>query len=172
MCFDWNKKISLVSLSYFISCNRAAVCFTNHLCHKESSLSGAHLLGLAAFVVHLHASSVSHGALVQLVPSLLSEPVTIGEVLSLALVCSTRTSMIFCVRWGYKLLDLLKMTRWRMMNLAWLPCWFSFLAGVQVVCGSCVLWDVQRGITATARKAELHPQQLLQEGSTNHDFWK
>lgn len=66
--------------------------------YQESSLSGAHLLGLAAFAVHLHASSVSSGALVQLVPPLLPEPVTVGEALSSALVCTTRSSMIFCVR--------------------------------------------------------------------------
>ncbi|XP_044047745.1 Fanconi anemia group A protein [Siniperca chuatsi] len=65
--------------------------------NQGSSLSPAHLLGLAAFVVHLHAS-MSHGPLVQLVPPILPKPVPVGEALSSALVCSTHTDMLFCVR--------------------------------------------------------------------------
>uniref|UniRef100_A0A3Q3IM50 Fanconi anaemia group A protein N-terminal domain-containing protein n=1 Tax=Monopterus albus TaxID=43700 RepID=A0A3Q3IM50_MONAL len=68
------------------------------LFHNQGSfLSSVHLLGLAAFVVHLHAS-MSHSPLVQLVPPLLSKPVPVGEVLSLALDCSTHANMLFCVR--------------------------------------------------------------------------
>lgn len=91
------------------------------LCRKGSSLSGAHLLGLAAFVVHLHASSVSRGALVELVPPLLPEPVTVGEALSLSLVCTTRSNMIFCVRCGSELVDL-RRTALFFQNLAELLC--------------------------------------------------
>nr|XP_046249117.1 Fanconi anemia group A protein isoform X2 [Scatophagus argus] len=65
--------------------------------NQGSSLSGAHLLGLTAFVVHLHAS-MSHSPLVQLVPPVLLQPVPVGEALSSALVCSTHTNMVFCVR--------------------------------------------------------------------------
>lgn len=65
--------------------------------NQGSSLSAAHLLGLAAFVVHLH-NSMSHGPLVQLVPPSLPEPVPIGEALTSALVCSTHSNMLFCVR--------------------------------------------------------------------------
>ncbi|XP_051239093.1 Fanconi anemia group A protein isoform X2 [Dicentrarchus labrax] len=65
--------------------------------NQGSSLSAAHLLGLAAFAVHLHAT-MSHGPLVQLVPPILPKPVPVGEALSLALVCSTHTNMLFCVR--------------------------------------------------------------------------
>ncbi|KAF3854348.1 hypothetical protein F7725_022403 [Dissostichus mawsoni] len=64
---------------------------------QGSSLSAAHLLGLSAFVVHLHAS-MSHSPLVQLVPPLFPEPVSVGEALSAALLCSTHTDMLFCVR--------------------------------------------------------------------------
>ncbi|KAM7396333.1 hypothetical protein PAMP_019378 [Pampus punctatissimus] len=69
-----------------------------HLFHKQgSSLSAAHLLGLAAFVVHLHAST-SHGPLVQLVPPVLPKPVPIVTALSSALVCNTHDNMLFCAR--------------------------------------------------------------------------
>eukprot|EP00064_Thunnus_orientalis_P019000 superscaffoldBa00004575_g19109 len=64
---------------------------------KGSSLSAAHLLGLAAFVVHLNAS-MTHSPLVQLVPPILPKPVPIVEALSSALVCSTHNNMLFCVR--------------------------------------------------------------------------
>ncbi|XP_041651372.1 Fanconi anemia group A protein isoform X2 [Cheilinus undulatus] len=65
--------------------------------NQGSSLNAAHLIGLAALVVHLHAS-MSHSPLVQLVPHILPKPVPVGEALSLALVCSTHTDMLFCVR--------------------------------------------------------------------------
>uniref|UniRef100_UPI0037E8740A Fanconi anemia group A protein-like n=1 Tax=Semicossyphus pulcher TaxID=241346 RepID=UPI0037E8740A len=65
--------------------------------NQGSSLSAAHLLGLAALVVHLHAS-MSHSPLVQLVPPILPKPVPVGEALSSALVCSTHANMLFCVR--------------------------------------------------------------------------
>ncbi|KAI3377155.1 hypothetical protein L3Q82_008384, partial [Scortum barcoo] len=68
------------------------------LFHNQGSLlSSAHLLGLAAFVVHLHAS-MSHSPLVQLVLPHLPEPVAVAEALSSALVCSTQTNMLFCAR--------------------------------------------------------------------------
>uniref|UniRef100_A0A671Y349 Uncharacterized protein n=1 Tax=Sparus aurata TaxID=8175 RepID=A0A671Y349_SPAAU len=67
--------------------------------NQGSSLSAAHLLGLAAFVVHLH-NSMSHGPLVQLVPPSLPEPVPIGEALTSALVCSTHSNMLFSVCYG------------------------------------------------------------------------
>ncbi|XP_039988971.1 Fanconi anemia group A protein isoform X2 [Xiphias gladius] len=65
--------------------------------NQGSSLSAAHLLGLAAFVVHLNAS-MSHSPLIQLVPPILPKPVPVGEALSSALVCSTHTNMLSCVR--------------------------------------------------------------------------
>ncbi|KAG8012883.1 Fanconi anemia group A protein, partial [Nibea albiflora] len=68
------------------------------LFHNQGpSLSAAHVLGLAAFVVHLHVST-SRGPLVQLDPAVLPEPVPVGDALSLALVCSTHADMLFCVR--------------------------------------------------------------------------
>lgn len=66
---------------------------------QGSLLSGAQLLGLAAFVVHLHASA-SHRLLVQLVPPISAELVNFGDAFVLALECSTQTNMVFCVRWG------------------------------------------------------------------------
>ncbi|XP_034541105.1 Fanconi anemia group A protein-like isoform X2 [Notolabrus celidotus] len=65
--------------------------------NQGSSLSAAHLLGLAALVVHLQAS-MSHSPLVQLVPSIRPKPVPVSEALSSALVCSTHSNMLFCVR--------------------------------------------------------------------------
>ncbi|XP_074533499.1 Fanconi anemia group A protein [Halichoeres trimaculatus] len=68
------------------------------LLHNQGpSLTGAHLLGLAAFVVHLDAS-MSHSLLVQLVPHTLPKPVPVSDALSSALVCNTHTDMLFCVR--------------------------------------------------------------------------
>ncbi|XP_026166974.1 Fanconi anemia group A protein isoform X2 [Mastacembelus armatus] len=68
------------------------------LFHNQGSLlSAAHLLGLAAFVVHLHAST-PHCPMVQLTPPLLPKPVPVGEALSSALVCSTHANMLSCVR--------------------------------------------------------------------------
>ncbi|KAM4573595.1 Fanconi anemia group A protein [Odontesthes bonariensis] len=67
--------------------------------NQGSSLSAAHLLGLAAFVVHLNAF-MSQSLLVQLVPPVQPgpKPVTFGEALSLALVCNTNANMLVCVR--------------------------------------------------------------------------
>ncbi|XP_078114148.1 Fanconi anemia group A protein [Sander vitreus] len=74
------------------------ICRLWDLFHNQgSSLSAAHLLGLAALVVHLHAS-MSHSPLVQLVPPILPTPVPVGEALSSALVCSTHADMLLCVR--------------------------------------------------------------------------
>ncbi|XP_051807551.1 Fanconi anemia group A protein [Acanthochromis polyacanthus] len=61
--------------------------------NQASSLSSAHVLGLAVFVVHLYAST-SNSPLVQLPARLVS----VGEALSSALVCSKHADMIFCVR--------------------------------------------------------------------------
>ncbi|XP_039892230.1 Fanconi anemia group A protein isoform X2 [Simochromis diagramma] len=61
------------------------------------SLNAAHILGLAAFLVHLY-SLVSRGPLVQLVPPIRLEPVPAEEALSLALSCSTHANMLFCAR--------------------------------------------------------------------------
>ncbi|XP_034445145.1 Fanconi anemia group A protein isoform X2 [Hippoglossus hippoglossus] len=82
--------------------NTQLICSLVHrlwdLFHNQgSSLSAAHVLGLAAFVVHLH-GSVSHSSLIQLVPPILPKPVPVGEAVSAALVCSTHTDMLFCVR--------------------------------------------------------------------------
>ncbi|KAM6936883.1 Fanconi anemia group A protein [Xenentodon cancila] len=81
--------------------NKQLLCSLLHrlwdLFHNQGpSLSPAHLLGLAAFVVHLNAS-MSHGHVVQLQPPVRHQPVSFGEVLSLALVCNTCTNMLFCV---------------------------------------------------------------------------
>ncbi|KAM6946381.1 Fanconi anemia group A protein [Aplochiton taeniatus] len=69
------------------------------LLHNQGPLlSSAHVLGLAAFVVHLHASK-SQCPLVQLSSPLLpSKPVGMCEALSLALPCTTQTNMLFCAR--------------------------------------------------------------------------
>uniref|UniRef100_A0A4W6EN85 Uncharacterized protein n=1 Tax=Lates calcarifer TaxID=8187 RepID=A0A4W6EN85_LATCA len=65
--------------------------------NQGSSLSAAHVLGLAAFAVHLNAS-MCESPLIQLVPPILPKPVPVGEALSSALVCSTHTNMLFSVR--------------------------------------------------------------------------
>ncbi|XP_061878378.1 Fanconi anemia group A protein isoform X1 [Entelurus aequoreus] len=68
------------------------------LLHNQGSLlSGPHLLGLAAFAVHLHASTLQ-SPLVHLASLCPAKPVPISEALSSALVCSTQTNMLFCVR--------------------------------------------------------------------------
>lgn len=64
---------------------------------QGSSLSPAHVLGLAALVVHLHAS-MSHSPLVQLQPPVLSTAVSVGDALGSALMCRTSTDMTFTVR--------------------------------------------------------------------------
>uniref|UniRef100_A0AAZ3Q7I9 Fanconi anaemia group A protein N-terminal domain-containing protein n=1 Tax=Oncorhynchus tshawytscha TaxID=74940 RepID=A0AAZ3Q7I9_ONCTS len=69
------------------------------LLHNQGvSLSAAHVLGLAAFVVHLHASQTKCPK-VQLCPPLLPGPVSVLEALTTALPCTTQTNMLFCVRW-------------------------------------------------------------------------
>ncbi|KAM4618892.1 Fanconi anemia group A protein [Polymixia lowei] len=68
------------------------------LFHNQGpSLSAAHLLGLAAFVVHLHVSN-SQSPLVLMDPPLLPKPVPVTEALSCALLCTTHTNMLFCLR--------------------------------------------------------------------------
>ncbi|CAB1323429.1 unnamed protein product [Coregonus sp. 'balchen'] len=68
------------------------------LLHNQgASLSAAHVLGLAAFVVHLHASQAQCPQ-VQLCPPLLPGPVSVPEALTTALPCTTQTNMLFCVR--------------------------------------------------------------------------
>ncbi|XP_060933342.1 Fanconi anemia group A protein [Limanda limanda] len=67
--------------------------------NQASSLGAAHVLGLAAFAVHLHLHASScHGALVQLVPDILPKPLPVGEAVGAALVCSSHSDMLFCVR--------------------------------------------------------------------------
>lgn len=61
-------------------------------------MSAAHVLGLAAFVVHLDASQAQCPK-VQLCPPLLPGPVSVPEALTTALPCTTQTNMLFCVRW-------------------------------------------------------------------------
>uniref|UniRef100_A0A3P8X7F7 Fanconi anemia complementation group A n=2 Tax=Cynoglossus semilaevis TaxID=244447 RepID=A0A3P8X7F7_CYNSE len=65
--------------------------------NQGSSLSPAHVLGLAALVVHLHAS-MSHSPLVQLQPPVLSTAVSVGDALGSALMCRTSSDMTFTVR--------------------------------------------------------------------------
>ncbi|XP_029993188.1 Fanconi anemia group A protein [Sphaeramia orbicularis] len=65
--------------------------------HQGPLLSPAHSLGLAVFLVHLHAS-LPNSPLVQLVPPVLPKPVPIVEALSSMLVCDTHTNMLFCIR--------------------------------------------------------------------------
>ncbi|KAM9569180.1 Fanconi anemia group A protein isoform 3-T3 [Salvelinus alpinus] len=68
------------------------------LLHNQGvSLSAAHVLGLAAFVVHLHTSQAQCPK-VQLCPPLLPGPVSVPEALTTALPCTTQTNMLFCVR--------------------------------------------------------------------------
>ncbi|XP_061532496.1 Fanconi anemia group A protein isoform X3 [Phycodurus eques] len=69
-----------------------------HLLHNQGSLlSGPHMPGLAAFVVHLDAF-MSQSPVVQLISLRQPNPVSVSEALSSALVCNTRTRMHFCVR--------------------------------------------------------------------------
>uniref|UniRef100_A0A672JE78 Uncharacterized protein n=1 Tax=Salarias fasciatus TaxID=181472 RepID=A0A672JE78_SALFA len=64
--------------------------------NQGTSLSPAHILGLGAFMVHLHNASTSHNPLVQLEPSAQPEPVSVSDAVSSALVC--RTHMVFSCR--------------------------------------------------------------------------
>ncbi|XP_058500990.1 Fanconi anemia group A protein isoform X2 [Solea solea] len=65
--------------------------------NQGSSLSSAHLLGLGAFVIHLHAST-THSHLILLAPPRLPKPAPVAEAVCSALVCSTHSDMLFCVR--------------------------------------------------------------------------
>lgn len=65
--------------------------------NQMSSLTQAHVPGLAAFMVHLQAS-MSHIPLIQLHPPILPKPASVTEILSSALICNTHTNMLFCVR--------------------------------------------------------------------------
>ncbi|XP_028304960.1 Fanconi anemia group A protein isoform X2 [Gouania willdenowi] len=68
------------------------------LFHNQTSLlSPSHVLGLAALMVHLQAS-MPHRPLIQLVPPIHPEPVTVVEAVSSALVCRTRCEMMFCLK--------------------------------------------------------------------------
>ncbi|XP_046889753.1 Fanconi anemia group A protein-like isoform X3 [Hypomesus transpacificus] len=69
------------------------------LANQGPSLSAAHVLGLGAFVWHLHASQ-SHCPLVQLCPAVQPGPVPVSEALAPALSCATHADMLFCVRFG------------------------------------------------------------------------
>nr|XP_057943262.1 Fanconi anemia group A protein isoform X2 [Doryrhamphus excisus] len=95
-----NKQTTWASrLVSVLACNtRLLSCLLHRLWdllhNLGSSLSGPHLLGLAAFVVHLHAA-MPQSPLVGLVSW---SPVPISEALSSALVCSTQSNMLFCVR--------------------------------------------------------------------------
>ncbi|XP_030223179.1 Fanconi anemia group A protein isoform X2 [Gadus morhua] len=65
--------------------------------NKGSSLTTSHLLGLAAIVVHLHASR-THSPLLQMMPIVVFRPHPLTEALSNALLCNTQDNMLFCVR--------------------------------------------------------------------------
>ncbi|XP_054589438.1 Fanconi anemia group A protein isoform X2 [Nothobranchius furzeri] len=65
--------------------------------NQGSSLSAAHVLGLAVFMVHLHAAT-SHSPLVQLEPPVYPQPVSPAEALSSAVLCNTRSNMLFSAR--------------------------------------------------------------------------
>lgn len=145
------------SMSLIMS--HSLISFINILSPKGSLLDAAHLLGLAAFVVHLH-ESMSHSPLVQLVPPILPMPVPIVEALSSALVCNTHDNMIFCVRWGsvasfYNQNIIVSVTHQR---------YCMDLVAIQVVCGSSMLRYLQRKLAPSTTTAGLRPQQPLQEG--------
>ncbi|MEQ2227299.1 hypothetical protein ILYODFUR_036299, partial [Ilyodon furcidens] len=65
--------------------------------NQAASLSAVHILGLAAFMVHLHAS-MAVSPLVQLLPPMQIQAVPLADALSAAVLCNTRTNMIFSVR--------------------------------------------------------------------------
>ncbi|CAL8357683.1 unnamed protein product [Lota lota] len=65
--------------------------------NQGSSLTTSHLLGLAAIVVHLHASR-THSPLVQMMPFVVFRPDPLTEALSAALLCNTQENMLFCIR--------------------------------------------------------------------------
>ncbi|XP_061775922.1 Fanconi anemia group A protein-like isoform X2 [Nerophis ophidion] len=100
---ELHMKVVNVILRWFCQCilDSSKVLSPNKiwdLLHNQGSLlSGPHMLGLAAFVVHLHASTLQR-PLVHLASLCPAKPVPISEALSSALVCSTQTNMLFCVR--------------------------------------------------------------------------
>ncbi|XP_047201810.1 Fanconi anemia group A protein-like isoform X5 [Girardinichthys multiradiatus] len=65
--------------------------------NQAASLSAVHILGLAAFMVHLHAS-MAVSPLVQLLPPMQIQAVPLADGLSAAVLCNTHTNMIFSVR--------------------------------------------------------------------------
>ncbi|XP_051916764.1 Fanconi anemia group A protein isoform X2 [Hippocampus zosterae] len=85
----------LVCNTQFLSCLLQRLW---HLLHNQGSvLSDLHIIGLAAFLVHLH-TSMSQSPGVQLISQRQPNPVSVSEALSSALVCNTRTRMHFCIR--------------------------------------------------------------------------
>ncbi|XP_077371654.1 Fanconi anemia group A protein isoform X2 [Festucalex cinctus] len=85
----------LVCSTQFLSCLLHRLW---HLLHNQASvLSGSHMLGLAALMVHLHAS-MSQSPGVQLISLRQPDPVSVSEALSSAFVCNTHFRMHFCVR--------------------------------------------------------------------------
>ncbi|XP_066570008.1 Fanconi anemia group A protein isoform X2 [Amia ocellicauda] len=68
----------------------------NLLCHQGSSLSAGHVLGLSAFVVHLHESQAV-APLVDL-GSLSPRLCPFAEAVSGSLLCNTEETMTFCLR--------------------------------------------------------------------------
>lgn len=101
---------------------------TNLFCLKGPSLTAAHVLGLAVFVVHLHAS-MSDDTLFQLVPPVHSQPVPLAEALSSALLCDTRTNMLFSLRLDFILLpfvdDVSSAESQMRFKLAHFPCYLG-----------------------------------------------
>ncbi|XP_015256133.1 PREDICTED: Fanconi anemia group A protein-like [Cyprinodon variegatus] len=67
--------------------------------NQGASLSALHILGLAAFMVHIQAS-MAEGPLVQLVPHRQHQPVPLADALSSAVLCNTHINMLFSVRLG------------------------------------------------------------------------
>ncbi|XP_035983093.1 Fanconi anemia group A protein isoform X2 [Fundulus heteroclitus] len=65
--------------------------------HQAASLSPAHTLGLAAFLVHLHAS-MALGPLVQLVPATQAQAAPLAEAISSAVPCNSHANMLFSLR--------------------------------------------------------------------------
>lgn len=97
-----NPQFDALEISHFLPCFHLDYCkpvqlFNLPFVNKGSLLTGAQLLGLAAFVVHLDASA-SHQTLVQLVPPISTELVNFGDAFVLALQCKTQSNMVFCVR--------------------------------------------------------------------------
>nr|XP_061813078.1 Fanconi anemia group A protein-like [Nerophis lumbriciformis] len=85
----------IVCNTHFLSCLLHRVWHLLH--HQGSMLSGPQVIGLAALVVHLHASMFqSH--VVQLISLRQPKPVSVSEALCSALVCNTDTRMRFCFR--------------------------------------------------------------------------